>query len=736
MIDPAKWQESNTRQLAAAVAALRERLEKFAASLASARRPEPEPVPAPPEAPRPPVPVSGTKAVTRSSLLRLLTQSSPPLPPTPAAPPPPTTPAPAPAPTPVIVVPPAVEEIPSALDQLAQRLALSSFEKNILLLCVAVELDTRIAGLCAQAQDHPHRPYPTFALALALLDDPVWDALSPERPLRYWRLIEISQPGTMPLTASALRADERIVSYIKGLNYLDERLLSYFVPLELDTATAALAPSQGEAVEAMLKRWQQQNAEPGPLPVVQLVGADPISKQLVAAHTAAQLGRRLYRLPVESLPAAPADLEFLARLWQREGRLMPVALYLDADDLDGRSVESSSALSRFLSRSDGVFFLGVREVLPRPGRGFFAVEAGKPSAAEQQAAWSQGLGAEAGSIPEVLSAQFNLNLSTIQKLAQLAKVESLGSAADLEGRVWAQCCLNERPRLDALAQRLEPKMAWGDLVLPPGEMSQLRQVAAQVRQRTRVYRDWGFDRKMNRGFGISALFAGESGTGKTMAAEVIANDLRLNLYRIDLSAVVNKYIGETEKNLRRLFDAAEDGGAILFFDEADALFGKRSEVKDSHDRYANIEINYLLQRIESYRGLAILATNMKGALDTAFLRRLRFIVNFPFPGPADRRRLWQQVLLQPDRTKQLPGPPLAELDYERLGRLNLAGGDIWNAALNAAFLAAQAGSAITMPLVLQAARAEFQKHNRPVNEADFRCSEPVVAAKKGAPVPA
>jgi len=728
MMDPAKWQESNTRQLAAEIAALRERLERFAASLASTRRPEPGPAAGAPEASRASVPVSGIKAFTRSSLLRLVAQSSPPPPSASAAP--------APTPTPVTVEPPRAEEFPSALDQLTQRLALSPFERNILLLCAAVELDTRIAGLCAQAQDHPHRSYPTFALALALFDDPLWDALSPERPLRYWRLIEISQPGTMPLTASALRADERIVSYIKGLNYLDERLLSYFVPLELDTATAALAPSQGEAVEAMLKRWQQQNAEPGLLPVVQLVGADPISKQLVAGHTAAQLGRRLYRLPVESLPAAPADLEFLARLWQREGRLMPVALYLDADDLDGRGAESISALSRFLSRSDGVFFLGVREVLPRPGRGFFAVDAGKPSAAEQQAVWSQSLGPDARSIPEVLSAQFNLNLATIQKLAQLAKAESPASAADLESRVWAQCCLNERPRLDTLAQRLEPKMAWGDLVLPPGEMSQLRQVAAQVRQRTKVYRDWGFDRKMNRGFGISALFAGESGTGKTMAAEVIANDLRLNLYRIDLSAVVNKYIGETEKNLRRLFDAAEDGGAILFFDEADALFGKRSEVKDSHDRYANIEINYLLQRIESYRGLAILATNMKGALDTAFLRRLRFIVNFPFPGPADRRRLWQQVFLQPDRAKQLPAPPLAELDYEHLARLNLAGGDIWNAALNAAFLAAQAGSEITMPLVLQAARAEFQKHNRPVNEADFRRSDPVVVPKKGAPIPA
>jgi SpoVK/Ycf46/Vps4 family AAA+-type ATPase len=225
---------------------------------------------------------------------------------------------------------------------------------------------------------------------------------------------------------------------------------------------------------------------------------------------------------------------------------------------------------------------------------------------------------------------------------------------------------------------------------------------------------------MNRGLGISALFAGESGTGKTMAAEVLANDLRLNLYRIDLSSVVSKYIGETEKNLRRLFDAAEGGGAILFFDEADALFGKRSEVKDSHDRYANIEINYLLQRMEAYRGLAILTTNLKSALDTAFVRRLRFIVNFPFPGTAQRKVIWERSF--PTAT------PIQDLDFERLAKLNLTGGSIHNVALNAAFLAAQAGGPVTMRHALDAARTEFRKLDRPINEADFAWSSGAVAS--------
>ncbi len=310
-----------------------------------------------------------------------------------------------------------------------------------------------------------------------------------------------------------------------------------------------------------------------------------------------------------------------------------------------------------------------------------------------------------------MAGQFNLNQAAIQ---QIGRSVTMGRAVDMAPpveQVWATCLANTRPRMDLLAQRLEPKATWEDIVLPAEVEKLLRQIAGQVAQRSTVYDEWGFRARMNRGLGISALFAGESGTGKTMAAEVLANDLRLNLYRIDLSAVVSKYIGETEKNLRRLFDAAEDGGAILFFDEADALFGRRSEVKDSHDRYANIEVNYLLQRMEAYRGLAILATNLKSALDPAFWRRLRFIVNFPFPGVEDRARIWQRVFP--------PQAPLEGLDTGRLARLNLAGGSIHNIALNAAFLAAQQGRPVSMPLVLAAAEAEFRKLERPVREADF-----------------
>jgi SpoVK/Ycf46/Vps4 family AAA+-type ATPase len=268
-----------------------------------------------------------------------------------------------------------------------------------------------------------------------------------------------------------------------------------------------------------------------------------------------------------------------------------------------------------------------------------------------------------------------------------------------------------RPRLDNMAQRIEPAATWDDLVLPEMQRQTLLEIAVHVKERVKVYESWGFGAKSSGGLGISALFTGGSGTGKTMAAEVLANELRIDLYRIDLSQVVSKYIGETEKNLRHVFDAAEEGGAILLFDEADALFGKRSEVKDSHDRYANIEVSYLLQRMEAYRGLAILTTNMKSAVDTAFLRRIRFIVHFPFPDAKQRMRIWKGIF--PEST------PTDELDTEKLARLNVAGGNIRNIALNAAFLAADAGGEVRMEHLLRAVRSEYMKMEKPLTDSEI-----------------
>jgi ATPase family associated with various cellular activities (AAA)/Winged helix domain, variant len=599
---------------------------------------------------------------------------------------------------------------PPALIMLAERFGLSSFERDLLLLCAAIELDTRIASLCSLAQGEASRSHPTFALAMSLFEEPAWEVLSPERPLRYWRLIEINQPGATALTISALRADERVVNYIKGLNYLDDRLAPLLIPAGMERHHKEIPASQTEIVESITRQIGRATAVPR-CPSVQLLGADSASKKTVAFHATAALGLQLYHLPCDMLPSQPGELETLARLWQRESVLLPVALFVDAHELDSsHNAGQAASVSRFLNRSNGVFFLDTREMW-QGLESSVAFDITKPTSGEQMAAWQAAFGDGTEETASRLSTQFNLSTDSISRIIAAASDDSEG-ADGLEQRVWAACNLLTRPRLDVLAQRLDPRAMWDDIVLPAHEMALLRQIASQVRQRRRVYEDWGFAKRMNRGLGINALCAGESGTGKTMAAEVLANDLKLNLYRIDLSAVVSKYIGETEKNLRRLFDAAEDGGAILFFDEADALFGKRSEVKDSHDRYANIEINYLLQRIETYRGLAILATNMKSALDTAFMRRLRFIVNFPFPGATERRQIWQRVF-----------PPETEtdgLDYDRLAMLNLTGGSIHNTAINAAFMAADEGLPVMMGHILESARIEFKKLERPVNDADFR----------------
>ncbi|MCP1375233.1 ATP-binding protein [Dyella lutea] len=618
-----------------------------------------------------------------------------------------------PAPAPILASTADASDAPPAftpaLQLLAQRLGLSDFERDVLLLCIGMELDTRMPALCAQAQHDMSKPWPTFALAFAVFDQPTWDAMAPERPLRYWRLLEIHQPGPQPLIGAALSADERIVNFAKGLNYIDDRLMPLLTPLGTDS----LPPSQ-QAVADRLIDHLRHIPFGEPLPTVQLIGTDSTSKQAIAQTVAATFGAQAFRLSAQLLPPGTADQDALARLWRRESLLMSVALYVDASAVDATEA-ASGPVRRFLARTGGLLFVDTREPWNDSGAHVLGAEVARPTAMEQRTVWQHLLGEGADQHARQLSGHFDFNLGKIGQVAHTAlaatgqRLEGLGEA------LWQGALARTRPALDQLAQRIDPKATWDDLKLPDTEKNLLHQIADQVAQRSTVYDDWGFRERMNRGLSISALFAGESGTGKTMAAEAIAHALSLSLYRIDLSAVVSKYIGETEKNLRMLFDAAEEGGTILFFDEADALFGKRSEVKDSHDRYANIEVNYLLQRLESFRGLAILATNQKGALDSAFLRRLRFVINFPFPGVAEREAIWSSVFP--------PQLAIGPLDVARLARLALTGGSIQGIALNAAFLAARAGVQITMPLILEAARAEFQKIGKPVNEADFRWLE-------------
>jgi ATPase family associated with various cellular activities (AAA) len=606
-----------------------------------------------------------------------------------------------------------------ALEMLCATFGMSAFERKILLMCAGVELDSRFAGLYAAGSRDAKSPYPTFSLALSAFDDAHWSALLPTRPLRYWHLVEVA-PGD-GLTTSPLRIDERVLHYLAGISCIDDRLRGVTEPVR---AAEALPPSQRAIADQVADSWYRANWQAGG-PVLQLCGGEAGGKRAVAAAACAKLGLNLRVLTSILVPRGAADLDLFIRLWEREVALSPTALLVECDDVEPSEPAGESAIKRLLETLRSPLLLSARDRRNPQERLLFSFDVPKPTPAEQNQIWKDALGARSeglnGNVERLVS-QFSLDASHIA--AAIAQVfpqradsapdgiagEASLSDAGLATALWDVCRAQDRPRLEGLAQRIQPAATWDDLVLPDRQKQLLGQIALHLRHRAQVYQEWGFASKGSRGLGISALFAGPSGTGKTMSGEVLANELRLDLYRIDLSQVISKYIGETEKNLRRVFDAAEDGGAILLFDEADALFGKRSEVKDSHDRYANIEVSYLLQRMETYRGLAVLTTNRKEALDQAFLRRIRFVVEFPFPEAAQRAEIWRRVF--PRQT------PTEGLRVERLARLNAAGGHIHNIALGAAFLAADAGEPVRMSHLLAAARNEFAKLERSLTDAE------------------
>ena len=601
--------------------------------------------------------------------------------------------------------PPRVDRDAIAIDMVASRFQLSPFERDLLLLCAGVELDSSVAALCAAAHGDKTRAFPTFSLALSALPGAHWSALSPEGPLRAWRLITVVQGAA--LTSSQLRIDERVLHFLTGLDGLDERLSPL---LERVALPRSLTDSHRDVAEQLIHLWMQAEREP---PIIQLCGDRIEDKHAVASAACDALGLRLWALRAESLPVATSDAEDVRRLWHREALLGPNALLLDCTGLDGDESRASVA-RRFAEHTSSALVIATRERRSIGNRRVVALDVARTPSTEQEAAWREALGPLGEQLDgrlRQLSTQFNLSLTSIRAAAAQARSQQLGKPdSDLFGTLWEACRLQSRPRLDDLAQRIESSAAWADLVVPDAQLRILHDIAAHVRQRMRVYEEWGFARQGARGLGISALFAGASGTGKTMAAEVLANELRLDLHRVDLSAVVSKYIGETEKNLRRIFDAAEDGGAILLFDEADALFGKRSDVKDSHDRFANIEVSYLLQRMECYRGLAILTTNLKSALDTAFLRRIRFVVQFPFPDVEQRAEIWRRIF-----PREMPREAL---ETERLAQLSVTGGNIRNIAMGAAFLAADADEPVRMTHLLRAARSEYAKMEKVLTEAE------------------
>ncbi|MBD2205252.1 ATP-binding protein [Calothrix sp. FACHB-1219] len=597
---------------------------------------------------------------------------------------------------------------PSALENLCRLFELSGFERDLLLLCAGMELNGDFVRLCAIAQGDAQKAYPTLSLALAALAYPHWDAIAPNAALRRWRLIQVGEAHT--LTLSPLRLDERILHYLVGIQYLDERLAGIIEPVP---QMGELVPSHAALAEKVTAVWNQTKTNT--LPIVQLCGKESSSKRAIASKICQIQKMHLWVMPAQVIPLLPSELDNLIRLWTRETILSKSALIIDCDELEINDAARLNAIAHFIERTNGFIFINSRERMRLPQRLLVSFDIQQPTAKEQSAVWQAALSDIAPQLNgqvKILVEQFNLSPATIHAAcAEAAGQLAQSQQNNLTDILWDACRIQARPRLDELAQWIEPVADWEDLVLPETQKQILRDIAAHVRQRSTVYNTWGFAGKSARGLGISALFAGASGTGKTLAAEVLANQLRLDLYRIDLSSVVSKYIGETEKNLRRVFDAAEQGGVILLFDEADALFGKRSEVKDARDRYANIEVSYLLQRMESYPGLALLTTNLKSAIDTAFLRRIRFVVQFPFPDAAQRTEIWRRIFP--------PSTPIADLDVVKLARLNVAGGNIRNIALNAAFLAADAGEAVQMKHVLRAAQTEYSKLEKPLTEAEI-----------------
>ncbi|MBD1832605.1 ATP-binding protein [Cyanobacteria bacterium FACHB-472] len=620
----------------------------------------------------------------------------------------------------------AAESIPEALEQLCTIFNLSPFERDILLLCAGMELDPNLKFLCANAQGIRELNYPTFSLALSVLPNSHWSVLASQSPLQRWQLIEIGTSQT--LTQSPLRINKRILCYLLNEPCLDDQLAGIVKPIHnIGERNFPLPPSHQKLAQQLIGTWSDRSATSS-FPIVQLCGSEMSAKYSIAADACTRVGFNLNVMEASVLPTNPHELHHLIQRWFREALLTNSALFLNCDEVNQADAAREFAISQFIENSNSPLIVSSQERQHPRQRPLITFDVPSLTHSEQLAIWNSNLGTAAAELNgqvEALASQFNLSTPTIvaaclKVKAEMGKkqeeenYESLTQNPEqkIQSQLWDICRSMARPRLDDLAQRIESTASWSDLVLPEQQRQTIRDISAHVRQRAKVYEGWGFAGKGGRGLGISALFSGASGTGKTMAAEVIAQSLRLDLYRIDLSAVVSKYIGETEKNLRRIFDAAETGGAILLFDEADALFGKRTEVKDSHDRHANVEVSYLLQRMEAYQGLAILTTNLKGSLDQAFLRRIRFVIPFPFPDAKARTEIWMRIF--PSRT------PTQGLDMDKLGKLNVAGGNIRNIALNAAFLAADAGEAVMMKHILQAAKSEYLKLERSLTDAEVR----------------
>ena len=606
------------------------------------------------------------------------------------------------------------------LQALAATFQLDAFDLEAFLICLAPALDLRYERLYAYLQDDVMRKQASVNLILDLLVEPGLDRLRllthfmPAAPLMKYHLLESgeSAAGSTAVLAQTLTVEPGLVAWLFGSYQAHDRLglhATLYQPVA-DPVDDLLAAHMA----AELQRAQAERA------IVVLYGPDRAS-QLSAAKLLARHTQRT--LLIVSLARVISDTTPPLQALQialRDARLtgsLPCLLDWDACLVDG--APPANLLTELCDYPDVLLVLGQ---VPWQARGIdrqrhlMWLEFPIPDYAQRVALWEHLL-ADQSQPPidfSALAGQFSLTATQIRDAIASARDQARqrGTAID-EADLFEAARAHSSPGLASLARKITPRYLWTDIVLPPDQLSILREIVAMVRSRPIVLDEWGVGQKLVPSAGITMLFAGPPGTGKTMAAEVIAAELGLDLYKIDLSTIVSKYIGETEKNLEKIFTEAQSSNAILFFDEADAIFGKRSEVKDAHDRYANIEISYLLQRMEAYDGVTILATNLRANLDDAFTRRLQFALDFPFPEEADRVRIWQ-TLFPPDVPREI------DLDFALLARrFKLAGGNIRNIIVSAAYLAAANGGIVGMDHLLHGARREMQKMGRLVNEKDL-----------------
>jgi ATP-dependent 26S proteasome regulatory subunit len=621
------------------------------------------------------------------------------------------------------------------LFRLSRIFGLSPFEQFALLICVAPELDARFETLYSYVQNDVTRKRPTPDLILKLFCSSLEESLtmriafSPAAKLLRIPLIRL---GADPpdressFLARPLRAEPHIVDYLLEQGELDERLRP-FVTISNPALSFATLHLPNSLIEEIQKCGNSLAAPGG---VIFLHGPKGCGKRSVADAISMQHHRPLLTARLEELTPDQLPLPQALQLLQREALLQGANLFLgSAETLFGSDAAAPQKRNAFLSALDPDGFL----IFVGSNSSFSLADASSkytslsfaippPDFAHRTLLWSEAIEAMNRSTspdvdPAVLANKFTLTGGEIHSIcrevaARVLLRDSAGgvSLADIESAARGQ----SNQGLRRLAQKVNCIQDWPDLVLPARSIRQLREVCSSERFRHIVYSQWGYDRRLAQSRGLNVLFCGASGTGKTMAAGIIARGLALDLYKIDLSSVVSKYIGETEKQLSQIFHEAGSSNAILFFDEADALFGKRSEVKDAHDRYANVEVAYLLQKMEEYEGIVILATNFRRNLDDAFTRRMHHIVEFPFPDADCRERIWKRLVPS--------GAPLsADVNFGFLARqFELSGGNIRNVALAAAFLAAESGGEICMEHFILGTSRELQKLGKMPSRSEFR----------------